>query len=1046
MTFARRISHLPFHTKVLLPVLAILAALPIITVSLVDEHVEQRTLLAAQERLSAAEAVLLNSLEIRERALQEQFKNAVNEPRFKAVSQLRDANTMRAYLRDALDEFGTDVEALLYTPIDGSPSSSVRRSSRFDLANFEKSIGPNIEAALGGELNNALSVYSNSAYNTITVPVFLANAGYPNGCLSIAIAFGNQAVAELKSLTHTDIILAIDSGILASSLDHETAQTFLAENERLEIGSVNRALAFEEHFHALRNSLAPNFNTSKPLSYVLLSSYETELNALKRTRLLLLFVSAGGIAVSALIIYLLIRRITSPLRLLKEGADAVGRGDLTHRVHCSSNDECGDLARAFNQMTSNLCASRQDLETTVRELRETQDQLIERGKLLRESEQGLRLIIEGARDHAIFTIASNGKVVRWNTASERILGFTTTEAQELDYEVLFEDRPTAKADAEKRLQEAASNGEAIFEDWRRRKDGSLFWADVTLSRLEDGGFVEITRDITARHEAETAMRQAKDAAEASDRAKSEFLANMSHEFRTPMNGIIGMAGLLSSLELTEEQREFTETIRVSADNLLSIIDDVLDISKIEAGELEVSTSATNLIETIEDSLSLFQEDCEKKGIGLHLVIKNEVPASIVTDPNRLRQVIVNVVGNAIKFTHHGGVTVSVDYDSYLSRLSIAVTDTGIGIPLEKQEKLFEPFYQVESSASREFGGTGLGLAISRNLLRLLDGSLSVESEVGDGSTFTISLNAQKLETVPAFAHYPGLRTLLLVDDPIAAAALKIQLQAWGMDLDCKSSNPGPLKNALENGDYQLLLVDPSATRPDTVRAIIDTRSILKENFPHIIRFVESHSESELMHSETCISLPRPLSLRRLNRQIRDSTEKPVRVFSQELVGNENPDTPESLPAMATKRKQETKESESFADQHPLRILVVEDNPINTKVLLKFLKKLGYTAETAANGEEGFAAAESMVFDVVLMDLQMPVMNGLDSARHILSSESIEHPIYISAFTANARAEDREACQEVGMHDFVAKPARLPEIEGVLQRAYAWLAEQAKALS
>lgn len=1043
MSLFHRLSHLPFQTKVLLPVLTILIAMPIVTVTLVDQHVESRSRLVAEDKLTAAEAVLINSLQIRDRSLQVQFKNAVNEPRFKAVSRLNDTGTMRAYLRDRLEEFGGNVEALLYTPIDGSDTSAVRKSTRFDLADFESAAARNTEIALGGELASRIGVFSGSTYNLVSLPVFLTNSGYPIGSLSIAIGLGDQAIAELKSLTNTEIILTIDSLPVGSTLPQSKVELALADNEAEGLETVRDRLIGKEHFHTLSGSLSDGFGAQSSLGYMLLSSYESELQALQRTRLLLLAISLGGILFSAVIIYVLIRRITNPLRILKEGADEVGRGNLGHQVECQSNDECGDLAKAFNQMTGNLLDSHRELESTVTQLQDTQTQLIE-------SEEGLRLIIEGARDHAIFTIDESGKILRWNAASERILGYTTDEARDLPYSSLFELEAAESEDAtSKLLEDATSHGQVSFEGWRRRKDNSLFWADVTLSRLETGGFVEITRDITARKEAETAMLRARDAAEASDRAKSEFLANMSHEFRTPMNGIIGMTGLLATLELTEEQRDYAETIQVSAENLLSIIDDILDISRIEAGDLEIATTEINLVETIEDTIALFKEDCEKKSLSLHLVFSKSVPACVVSDANRLRQVLVNLVGNAVKFTEKGGVTVSVDYNANDSHLRIGVKDTGIGIEEEKSSLVFDPFYQVQSSASRKFGGTGLGLTIARNIAKLLDGTLRVESELGKGSTFDFEVLAKIYPAAPPFQEFHGLRCLLLVDDPISKNALRSQLRNWDIQLTCLDSPPAPVSQALARDTFDLLVVDQSATRPDTIRALLDSRTELGENFPPIIRLVSCGHEETIADGERCHSLAKPLSIRALNRMIKQYRDLEKPTFNAKLIGNVNSDAgsqaaTQAIPEKEPLPKQPASAADLFSDEYPLRVLIVEDNPINTKILLKLLKKLGYTAETAENGQEGLAAAESMQFDVILMDLQMPVMDGLESARRILASESIEHPIYISAVTANALPEDKVSCKEAGMHDFVAKPVRIPAIKAVLQSAHQWVRSKEEA--
>lgn len=1049
MKLSALISRLSFQTKVLLPVLTLLVALPAITVTLVDRHVERRALVEAEQRLDTAEAVLRNSMEIRDRSQRVQFKNVANEPRFKAVSQLDDPSTMLAFLRELLNEFEPDVELLLYTPINGSASSAARRANNFEVPTFESLVASSVETALGGELDTELLVYEQNPYNVISVPVLPTSSPYPSGSLTIAVNLGEKAIKDLTSLTNTELLLASHSEIVGSSLQPaQTAQAFSLLQYSASAPAPNSELRpiilAGEHFHMVTRHLANSEGQTTNLRYALLASYESELEALAQTRFLLIAISAVGIAFSVVTIWILIRRIAKPIRLLRDGAEAVGRGDLDHQVGYQSLDECGLLATAFNNMTGNLKSSRRQLETTVSELQETQTQLLQRETRLRESEEGLRLIIEGARDHVIFTIDDQGKPLRWNRAAERLLGYSSFEAKALPYETFFDPSDQATDAPAELLATATRHGQATFEGWRIRKDGTRFWADITISRLEKvegssgGGFVEIARDITARKEAETTLLRARDAAESSDRAKSEFLANMSHEFRTPMNGIIGMASLLGNLDLDSEQREYIDTIRVSADSLLAIIDDILDIAKIEAGQLQIDRSPFNLVEAVEEVAQLLQPDCDAKNLGLHLVLGYQLPACVDTDVVRLRQVLVNIVGNAIKFTQAGGVTVSVDYDSQSEQLRFAIKDTGIGIADDVREQLFKPFFQVQSSASREYGGTGLGLSIARNIVKLMGGDIYIESILGQGSTFSFHVHAPIYPINSALERFEQRRFLVLSDDPICGAALKLQLANWGAQTDCLPSTPEAANKAMREGSYDLLLVDNSAARLDTIRAIIESRQELEQRFPPFIRLVAGEATDEPPPTARSAVLAKPLRPSALNRQIRallpaapiaplpPPAPPPVALSPQ-------PATPLPAPAPATEAL--------LAETCPLRLLVVEDNPINTKVLVGILRKLGYQPDTAENGEIGYKAAESVQYDAVLMDLQMPVMDGLESARRILASTLIEHPIFITAFTANARQEDREACEDAGMHDFVAKPARVPAIAAVLQRAHAWLQRQ-----
>jgi len=755
-------------------------------------------------------------------------------------------------------------------------------------------------------------VHASRPYNVISVPVFGTLKDTAIGTITIGIRFGDEAVDELKSLARTEVLLATQRTLLASTLPINRAEElldFLTQKTGQSLDEVHPIELDKENFHYLAGKVGEN--STHTINYVLLSSYQDRLEALSETRTVLLGLSSIGIGVSITVIWILIRNITRPLRLLRDGAEAVGQGDFSRRVEVLSNDECGELADAFNQMTSNLQTSRSELEKTVVELQSTQDQLLQREARLRESEEGLRLIIEGARDHVIFTIDDQQTVSRWNTAADRILGYTVSEAQGMPYSNVFDPEDYAKNRHTEILDTARSEGRIEFEGWRRRKDGTRFWADVTISRLEKlvgsegGGFVEIARDITARKEAEEAMRKARDAAEASDRAKSEFLANMSHEVRTPMNGIIGMTGLLSDQDLNAEQSDCIDTIRASADSLLTIIDDILDISKIESGQFEISNGPVDLTSLVKETAQFFAPHCEKKKIELSVTIDEHVPNTIQSDSARIRQSLVNLIDNAVKFTETGNITVKMECGQETDEIRILVQDTGIGIPADKLDQLFTPFFQIESSFSRQYGGTGLGLAITRNIAKLLGGDISVTSAETRGSTFCFAIKAKTLtETIK----------------PESALADRSKQQEQG--------TPSP-------------------------------KTAKKKTY-----------------------------------------------------------------------------DETFAEAHPLKILVVEDNAINLKVLTKILRKLGYQADTAENGKLGLEAAEANDYDFIFMDLQMPVMDGLESARRIFASKQV-NAIFIAAFTANARQEDINACQAAGMQTFAAKPARPDKIAELLKQGFTW---------
>jgi signal transduction histidine kinase/ActR/RegA family two-component response regulator len=785
-----------FQTKVLGPVLIFLILLPTITVWIVNRHISEQALIEAQQTLATAEAVFRNSLDIRSRNLLSRFRNVVNEPRFKAVAQLGDAKTLTAFLRDLLAESGDETELFLFSTDATTTLAAARRDTSLPFDEFARAAAGSIHTALAGEPASGTVFVAGRTLNVVSVPAV-------SGAFTIGIRLSEAAVQELKSLTRTDIVLVTEGGITATTLHHPGLEGELAAfdgvagdtvtiSPKLAARRIARVTIDNVHYLALVGDHESN-GAQQGFRYVLLSSYEPRLQALAHTRTLLVFVSLAGILLSGSIVWFLIRRITQPLRALRDGAEAVGRGDFTRRIERFSNDECGELASSFNRMTENLQTSRATLEETVTTLRATQEQLMQREARLRESEE--------------------------------------------------------------------------------------------------------------------AARAARDVAETASRAKSEFLANMSHEIRTPMNAIIGMSNLLTHQTLAPEQREFAETIRTSADALLEIIDDILDISKIEAGRLEIVPRTTDIRACVADVAERFAPRCAEKRLSLSVQVAADFPASVTTDGARVRQILSNLIGNACKFTERGTITVSAGRAPDLGpdHLRFAIEDTGIGIPPDRIDRLFKPFSQVESSAKRRFGGTGLGLAISRRIVELLGGTIAVQSTPGSGSRFQFTIHA-----------------------PVA---------------------------------------------PRQATALTD------ENAPP--------------------------------------------------------------PAAASASAQADPD---FARRRPLRLLVVEDNPINTKVLLLILGKLGYRADTAENGIEALRCLARQTYDAVFMDLQMPEMDGLEATRKLRETISAAAPPYIMALTANARAEDRDACFAAGMHDFVSKPARLDKIGAALERAHDWLIARAASAS
>jgi PAS domain S-box-containing protein len=1023
--------RVPFHTKLLVPVLAFLILIPVFTVWILDRHIDKSAQEEAQKTLTTVRAVFRNSLEIRERNLEIRFKNMVNEPRFKAVVQLNDPNTMYAFLKGALSEFGEEVQIVLFTPEDSNVrQSGVDRRALNAPVPIDNLETPITYMALNGTIGSGIARYDESAYNIISVPVTISENSDPMGALTIWIELGYNAVNDLKSLTRTEVILFEDDKILASTLNI-SGNTQKEIQNLIKIGSNSSGVVAQliegKHFHILVGKIGNHEDTKSSLNYILLSSYEENLKALSLTRTKLLLVSALGIIISIGIIPILVRNITKPLRELHDSAEAVGKGNLNRKVEINSNDEFGDLANAFNQMTFNIKSSRSQLEANVVELEKTQKQLLLREARLRESEEGLRLIIEGARDHVIFTINEEGNILRWNGAAERLLGYSNEEVQTANYGQFFDDEDQENRLDKQLIETARSEGRSEFEGWRVGKDGKRFWADVTLSRLDHlpgettGGYVEIARDISTRKKAEETLVEARNAAEASNTAKNEFMGNMSHEIRTPMNGVIGMTSLLLEEELNKEQRDLAETIKTSADSLLEIIDDILDISKIESGQLEIIPAPVNLIDLVEITVDSFAHLCAKKDLTLDIFIAKEIPTLFESDGLRIRQVISNLLGNAVKFTEKGGIRLNMTYSEKTHEICISVVDSGIGIPADKLDQLFKPFFQVESSNSRRFGGTGLGLSISRKIAHLLEGEIRVQSVFGQGSTFTFTMKVEPMQEEKILKAFPQTRATFVSNNVQCKSCISDQLIDWSCEVTHFDLTPESLKKALENKSCDLLIID-DAENHKAVQSIMEAQQ--NPNIPWV-RLLSNNQKPNKPWPGKGLYLNKPIKPFELNG-----------CFSK-LLKNENPVKTETIAQASQKNELDS----SFAESHPLDILIVEDNSINAKVLETILKKLGYKTDVAVNGQDCLRAMEEKKYDFIFMDLQMPIMDGYKATVRILNSSNITHPVFITAFTANARQDDRDACEAVGMHDFVAKPARPNKIVEALQRGHTWLQQK-----
>jgi signal transduction histidine kinase/CheY-like chemotaxis protein/HAMP domain-containing protein len=707
-----------------------------------------------------------------------------------------------------------------------------------------------------------------------------------------------------------------------------------------------------------------------------------------------------SLACSVLIVWLYVgRNIIARLTALSDRTLTLAAGDLKTPLPAGGKDEIGRMAEALAVFRATAVEME---EANVREIREARARLtdaietISEGFSLYDAED--RLVVCNSRYRELF--ASHADVMVPGTPFESILQAATERG-------LIKD---AEGNRDAWIKErVARHREGGHTHVQRRSDGR--WIQVSERKTTNGGVVAIYADITEMKHREAELAAARDAADEANRSKSSFLATMSHEIRTPMNAVIGMSSLLLDTGLSEEQRDYASTIRDSSETLLTIINDILDFSKIEAGRMDIEAQPFDLRDCVESALDLVSNRASEKHLDIAYLFEGEVPPAIKGDVTRLRQILLNLLSNAVKFTHKGEVVLTVE--SKDDRLEFAVRDTGIGLDEEGKSRLFQSFSQADSSTTRKYGGTGLGLAISKKLAELMGGTMWVESAgPGHGSTFHFTIRGERAdlpqgtrrEFVGAEPALQGRRILVVDDNATNRRILALQAAKWGMVVK-DTEAPERALQILMRESFDVAILDMHMPGMDGATLAARIREA-RHDLPLVLFSSVGHQE-----------VSDGLFAARLGKPLRQSQlfDTLVTLLVQDAAPRHV--APPPKPRIDAE----------MASRHALRILLAEDNVVNQKLALRLLQQMGYRADLASNGLEAIECVARQTYDVVLMDVQMPEMDGFEASRHITTRWPAGQRPRIIAMTANAMQGDRELCLAAGMDDYVSKPIRVDEL-------------------
>ncbi|MCR6628812.1 MAG: ATP-binding protein [Magnetospirillum sp.] len=743
------------------------------------------------------------------------------------------------------------------------------------------------------------------------------------------------------------------------------------------------------------------------------SRAEEALSAGRRTMLLIAFGSFLG---PLLFVWLYLgRNIVVRLSGLAATMHRIVQGDFTARVARSGDDEIADMAGELVVF-----------QDAMARLQESSD-------LLKQSEQRMRTILDTSPLALAISRVSDNLIQYVNPRWAELYQVSEDGAVGMDASAFY----AAPEDRARVVQLVRQNGYlADFESRMRREDGQEFWALISAAAIDMDGEPAIcvsTTDITKRKEEEEALAEAKRMAEDASQAKSLFLATMSHEIRTPMNGVLTMAQLLEEMNLPPEQKEMARVIRDSATALLTIINDILDFSRIEAGRLQLETVEMNAVDLVEGVAELLSPRALEKGIGLITFVEPGLPERLRGDPVRLRQIITNLAGNAIKFTEKGCVRIAaeaVDNGARPLTLRFSVTDTGIGLDDEQQARLFEPFTQADATIARRYGGTGLGLSICRRLVAMMAGEIGVESRVGEGSTFWFSVPLEVASDWPEQGpDLAGVAALVLAEGPVAAEAMRQYLGHLGAQVAVVASTDGALAAvraaALAGWCYDVVLMDGAQDfklRVSVARALLaaagsaaPTRIVMVA--PHA---TYSAAASDAREAGLFATLAKPVRRGALWRVVAAAAN---RGFLEELEEDNGRVDETYIPPSL----------EEAAAAGAL-ILVAEDNPTNQVVIRRLMERLGYAIEIVGNGLEAWERMQIRDYGLLLTDCHMPEMDGYELTTRVRAWEQETlNRMPIVALTADALTGTARKCQECGMDAFLAKPIDLAQLDATMRK-------------